>query len=68
MIKYRYYEIEAHLTKSNPPWMPPRLWEKGVSAEADAVACIFAGSTDKIRPAVAYNAKGYHSINVICVF
>ena len=33
---------------------------KGVGAEADAVAGILAGSTDKIRGAVAFFAKGYH--------
>ena len=32
--------------------MPPRLWKRGIGAEADAVAGIFAGSADKIRPAV----------------
>ena len=42
--------------------MPPGLWEKGVGAEADAVACILAGSTDNIRGAVAFFAKGYHSL------
>jgi len=34
--------------------MPPRLWEKGVGAEADAVAGILAGSTDNIRGVVAF--------------
>ena len=37
---------------SIPSCMPPRLWKRGIGAEADAVAGIFAGSADKIRPAV----------------
>ena len=32
---------------------PPGLCEKGVGAEADAVACILAGSSEKIRSVVA---------------
>jgi hypothetical protein len=38
--------------------MPPRLWEKGVSAEADAVAGILAGSVDNIHPVVAQLCEG----------
>ena len=38
--------------------MPPRLWKKGVGAEADALAGILAGSTDKIRGAVAFLCEG----------
>ena len=34
-------EIEAHYTKSIARKKPPRLCEKGVGAEADAVAGIF---------------------------
>ena len=34
-------EIEAHCTKSIARKKPPRLCEKGVGAEADAVAGIF---------------------------
>ena len=56
-----YYEIEAHLTKIIPPRMPPRLWKKGVGAEADAVACILAGSVDKIHPVVALLCEGLSS-------
>ena len=44
--------------------MPPRLWKKGVGAEADAVAGILAGSTENIRGAVAFYAKGYHPNSV----
>lgn len=47
-----------HLTKSIPRWMPPRRWKKGVGAEAGAVAGILAGSTDKIRGAVAFFCEG----------
>lgn len=39
--------------KSIPRGQSPRLWKKGVGAEAGAVAGILAGSTDKIRDAVA---------------
>ena len=45
--------------------MPPGLWEKGVGAEADAVACILAGNTDNIRLAVAFYAKGYHYLGKV---
>jgi len=40
--------------------MPPGLCEKGVGAEADALAGIFAGNSENIRLAVAFFAKGYH--------
>ena len=46
-------EIEAHCTISIAQTKPPRLCEKGVGAEADAVACILAGSSENIRSAVA---------------
>ena len=53
MLKYYIIKIEAHLTKSIARKKPPRLWEKGVGAEAGAVAGILAGSTENIRGAVA---------------
>ena len=53
-----YYEIEAHLTKSISPCMPPGLWKKGVGAEAGAVAGNPAGSTENIRDAVALICEG----------
>ena len=63
MIKLFYLEIEAHFTKSNPPCMPPRLWEKGVSAEADAVACIRL-AVRRISVVLSHFALSYHSIHV----
>lgn len=45
-------KIEAHSTKSIARKRPPRSCKKGVSAEADTVACILAGSSDNIRSAV----------------
>ena len=39
-VKILYHKIEAHLTKIIAPRKPPRLCEKGVGAEADAVAGI----------------------------
>ena len=44
--------------KSIPRRQSPRLWEKGVGAEADAVAGILAGSTENIRGAVAFSCEG----------
>ena len=57
-VKISCNKIEAHLTKSIPPREPPRLWKKGVGAEADAVAGISAGSTENIRGAVALICEG----------
>jgi len=37
---------------------PPRPCEKGVGAEADAVARILAGSSENIRSVVASNCEG----------
>lgn len=52
---------------SIPPWMPPWLWERGIGAEADAVAGILAGIAENIRTAVALFAKGYHSFDTCFV-
>ena len=60
MLKYYIIKIEAHLTKSSSQGRLPKPWAKGVGAEADAVACILAGSTENIRGAVAF-AKSYRS-------
>jgi len=67
-VKISCNKIEAHLTKSIPPREPPRLWKKGVGAEADAVAGISAGSTENIRGAVAFLCEGLSSISVLALF
>ena len=55
LLCYTQYvkEIEAHCTISIAQKWPPRPCEKGVGAEADAVAGILAGSSENIRSVVA---------------
>ena len=69
MLKYYINKIEAHLTKSIAPRWPPRPCEKGVGAEADAVAGILAGAAENIRPAVAFLCEelSTYTLSVILV-
>ncbi len=58
MVKCKKYLIEAHLVKITAEKRLPKPRGKGTGAEVERRGGRFAGSSDKIRPAVAF-AESY---------